>query len=85
MRVLLRRGFLSGREPHARPRFEQELRQAGISWDQWTNFCQARHLDCFADVDKAQRAKLDGVDTSAIVVDDAIAGEITGRRAGFSR
>jgi RNA polymerase sigma factor (sigma-70 family) len=40
-------------------RFKQELAAAGISDENWQNFCVARSVDCLSELDRQTRATLD--------------------------
>ena len=56
-------------EQDAREHFERELQEADVTTDQWRHFCVARHLDCFSEIDKCDRCKLDRPDRSALLVE----------------
>lgn len=54
----------------AREHFEEELRDAGVTPQQWRHFCVARHLVHFSEIDKRELAKLDRPDRAALVLQD---------------
>lgn len=54
----------------ARGLFEEELRDAGVTPQQWRHFCIARRLVPFSEFDKRELAKLDRPDRSALVLQD---------------
>lgn len=54
----------------AQERFEEELRDAGVTQAQWRHFCAARHVVHFSEIDKRERAKLDRPERSELMVED---------------
>src|SRR5690606_17393256 len=63
-------------EHEARTRFEQELKNAGITPGQWTQFCRARSVDCLSEIDKESRPPLIAPDEDDAAFGDACAGEL---------
>lgn len=45
-------------EHESRSKFEQELNNAGITPEQWAQFCRARRVDCLSEIDKESRPQV---------------------------
>ena len=63
-------------ERGAESRFNEELEAAGITREQWDDFCHARQVGCFTDVDVCDRRQLTLVDDESDNADYAIEHEM---------
>lgn len=60
----------------ARSRFDRELKEAGITKEQWECFCIARRMCCFSDVDTTRKSLFGKPDESASIEQDTVNKEI---------
>jgi RNA polymerase sigma factor (sigma-70 family) len=60
----------------AQPRFEQELKNAGVTREQWALFSRARQVDCFSEMDKALRPTLSVSEDSVAATESACSAEL---------
>ncbi len=54
----------------AREHFEECMKEAGVTLQQWRHFCIARNLSYFSEIDRRELLKLDKPDESSLVTDE---------------